>query len=108
MRGKSMSLVVCPGSFDPVTNGHLDIVTRSAAMFDEVVVAVLQNIDKRTRFTVDERVALFTKAAAQHLTMNWQHLRLKWVLQRQFLLMLKLPPCTLKLKIRMLLVVSEQ
>src|SRR5277367_2330292 len=48
--------VVCPGSFDPVTNGHLDIIGRAAGLYDEVVVAVLINITKKSLFTVDERV----------------------------------------------------
>ena len=51
-----MQRVVCPGSFDPVTNGHLDIVSRASGLYDEVVVAVLINITKRSLFTVDERV----------------------------------------------------
>jgi pantetheine-phosphate adenylyltransferase len=50
--------VVCPGSFDPVTNGHLDIVSRAASLHDEVIVAVLINITKKTLFTVDERVEM--------------------------------------------------
>jgi len=48
--------VVCPGSFDPVTNGHLDIVTRAARLYDEVVVAVLRNPNKTPMFSVDERL----------------------------------------------------
>jgi pantetheine-phosphate adenylyltransferase len=48
--------VVCPGSFDPVTNGHLDIVSRASGLYDEVVVAVLINMTKHSLFTVDERV----------------------------------------------------
>lgn len=51
-----MQRVVCPGSFDPVTNGHLDIVSRAARLYDEVVVAVLVNITKSSLFSVDERV----------------------------------------------------
>jgi pantetheine-phosphate adenylyltransferase len=51
--------VVCPGSFDPVTNGHLDIVSRASGLYDEVVVAVLVNITKQTLFTVDERVEMW-------------------------------------------------
>ena len=51
-----MRRVVCPGSFDPVTNGHLDIISRASGLYDEVVVAVLINITKRSLFTVDERV----------------------------------------------------
>jgi pantetheine-phosphate adenylyltransferase len=50
--------VVCPGSFDPVTNGHLDIVSRASGLYDEVIVAVLTNITKQTLFTVDERVEM--------------------------------------------------
>ena len=53
-----MQRVVCPGSFDPVTNGHVDIISRAAGLYDEVVVAVLINITKRSLFTVDERVAM--------------------------------------------------
>jgi pantetheine-phosphate adenylyltransferase len=50
--------VVCPGSFDPVTNGHLDIITRAAGLADEVIVAVLRNPNKVPLFTVDERVEM--------------------------------------------------
>jgi pantetheine-phosphate adenylyltransferase len=50
--------VVYPGSFDPVTNGHLDIVTRASRLADEVVVAVLRNLSKTALFTVDERVEM--------------------------------------------------
>jgi pantetheine-phosphate adenylyltransferase len=53
--------VVCPGSFDPVTNGHLDIVSRASGLYDEVVVGVLINITKQTLFTVDERVEMLTE-----------------------------------------------
>ena len=49
---------VCPGSFDPVTNGHLDVFARAAAVADEVVVAVLVNQRKSGLFTVDERMEL--------------------------------------------------
>ena len=56
-----MARVVCPGSFDPVTNGHLDVISRAAALHDEVVVAVLINITKKSLFTVDERVAMLTE-----------------------------------------------
>jgi pantetheine-phosphate adenylyltransferase len=50
--------VVCPGSFDPVTNGHLDIIGRASGLYDEVFVAVLINITKKSLFTVDERVEM--------------------------------------------------
>lgn len=55
---------ICPGSFDPVTHGHLDIVTRASALFDEVVVAVGRNSAKNYLFTPDERVAMLTDATA--------------------------------------------
>ncbi|MCM3732287.1 pantetheine-phosphate adenylyltransferase [Fictibacillus nanhaiensis] len=49
---------VCPGSFDPVTRGHLDIIKRGANVFDEVIVVVANNQSKDPLFTVDERIAL--------------------------------------------------
>ena len=49
---------VCPGSFDPVTRGHLDIIKRGAKVFDEVIVVVANNQSKDPLFTVDERIAL--------------------------------------------------
>ena len=54
--------VICPGSFDPVTLGHIDIIGRAAAMFDRVIVAVLINSAKKPVFTVDERIRLLEKA----------------------------------------------
>ena len=51
-------MAVCPGSFDPVTNGHLDVFARAASMADEVVVAVLVNHSKASLFTVDERMEM--------------------------------------------------
>jgi len=56
--------VVCPGSFDPVTNGHLDIIERSSRLADEVYVAVLVNRNKSGLFTVDERMAMLTECTA--------------------------------------------
>ncbi|WKD61072.1 Phosphopantetheine adenylyltransferase [Corynebacterium ciconiae DSM 44920] len=53
---------VCPGSFDPVTLGHLDIITRSAASFDEVVVLITHNPHKHGMFTAEERAQLVTEA----------------------------------------------
>jgi pantetheine-phosphate adenylyltransferase len=57
----------CPGSFDPVTNGHLDVLERACLLFDEVVVAVLVNRSKKGLFSVDERIELLTEATA-HLS----------------------------------------
>jgi pantetheine-phosphate adenylyltransferase len=57
-----MAIAVCPGSFDPVTLGHVDVVTRAAALFDEVVVAVAVNPSKQGLFTVEERRELLATA----------------------------------------------
>jgi pantetheine-phosphate adenylyltransferase len=57
---------VCPGSFDPVTNGHLDIIGRASRLYDEVVVAVLINKTKNSLFTVEERVVLLKECTAQY------------------------------------------
>src|SRR5882672_1405142 len=57
-------VAIYPGSFDPPTNGHLDIVERGARLFDRVVVGVGRNLSKKTVFTADERVALMKDACA--------------------------------------------
>ena len=57
-----MRRAIYPGSFDPVTNGHLDVIQRAARIFDEVVVAVAFNEQKQGLFTVDERAAFLTEA----------------------------------------------
>ena len=56
------TIALYPGSFDPVTNGHLDIIKRSSRMFDKVIVAVLVNSAKTPLFTVEERVAMLRDA----------------------------------------------
>lgn len=56
------SKVICPGSFDPVTVGHLDIITRASKMFDHVVVAVMNNVVKAPVFTTEERMELLAEA----------------------------------------------
>ena len=55
---------VCPGSYDPVTMGHVDVISRAAALYDEVVVAVLHNPAKKGTFGVDERITLLDAALA--------------------------------------------
>ncbi len=55
---------LCPGTFDPVTNGHLDVIGRAASMFDDVVVAVLENPSKTPLFALEERIELLEKALA--------------------------------------------
>ena len=52
-----MRKALIPGSFDPITRGHIDVIERTAALFDEVVVAVFDNSEKRTLFTAEQRKA---------------------------------------------------
>lgn len=61
-----MKRVVCPGSFDPITFGHLDIIERASKMFDEVVIAVLVNKTKSTLFTVPERIEMITEVTSKY------------------------------------------
>jgi len=56
---------LCPGTFDPVTNGHLDIVRRASGLFDQVVVAVIENPAKRPMFAVEERVTMLKEAVTE-------------------------------------------
>ena len=62
-------LAIYPGSFDPLTNGHVDIILRGAHLFDRILVAVLVNADKDSFFTSDERVAIINEAV------SYTHLR---------------------------------
>jgi len=57
---------LCPGTFDPVTNGHLDVIGRAAELFGSVVVAVLENPSKTPLFTLGERVELLEEAVREH------------------------------------------
>lgn len=59
-----MKTAICPGSFDPVTLGHLDIINRARKVFDHTIVAVLVNPEKNTMFTVEERIALLRRCTA--------------------------------------------
>ncbi len=65
-----MRRAVCPGSFDPVTHGHLDVIGRAATLFDEVVVGVGINPSKRRLFTPDERLDMLRRACA-----DWSNVR---------------------------------
>ncbi|MGP4017921.1 pantetheine-phosphate adenylyltransferase [Saccharopolyspora sp. 5N708] len=66
-----MRRAVCPGSYDPVTNGHLDIIVRASKLFDEVVVAVLINKNKKTLFSVEERLEML-----REVTAPWPNVRI--------------------------------
>lgn len=55
---------IYPGTFDPITNGHIDIITRAAGMFDQVVLAIAASPSKKPMFSLEERVALATEATA--------------------------------------------
>lgn len=61
-----MRIGVCPGSFDPVTNGHLDIIARASKMFDKVIVVVSRNSSKKSLFTVEERVELLKNTCKKY------------------------------------------
>ena len=61
-----MKSVIYPGSFDPITNGHLDIIERVSLLFDKVYVCVAENINKKTYFTVDERIEMVRDACKNY------------------------------------------
>ncbi|MER7308156.1 pantetheine-phosphate adenylyltransferase [Streptomyces griseoluteus] len=61
-----MRRAVCPGSFDPITNGHLDIIARASRLYDEVFVAVMINTSKKGLFDVDERIGLIREVTAEY------------------------------------------
>ena len=65
-----MRRAVCPGSFDPVTNGHLDVVRRASRLFDEVIVAVGTNVSKSRLFDADERIEMMRQACADLPTVS--------------------------------------
>jgi len=59
-----VKIAIYPGTFDPITNGHLDIINRSSHMFDDVIVAVTENLAKKATFPIEERVAMIREAIA--------------------------------------------
>ncbi|MDQ8202039.1 pantetheine-phosphate adenylyltransferase [Pelagicoccus sp. SDUM812003] len=60
-----MRICIYPGTFDPITNGHLDVLKRACRMFDKVIVAIADNPNKRPFFSVEERLALLNENVAQ-------------------------------------------
>ncbi len=63
-------IAIYPGSFDPVTNGHLDIIRRSGSVFDTVIVAVLQNLEKKPLFSAEERLGIL-----REVTGSWENVK---------------------------------
>ena len=61
-----MRKAVCPGSFDPITFGHLDVIARASGIFDEVIIAVMVNRTKASLFTVDERIAMIKDVVSKY------------------------------------------
>ena len=59
-----MNIAIYPGSFDPVTNGHLDIIERTAEIFDKVIVAILVNSNKTPTFSIEEKIEMLKKSTA--------------------------------------------
>lgn len=66
MTAETPSIAVYAGTFDPITNGHVDILERSLALFDEVIVAIASNIRKQPLFTLDERIQFIKQATADN------------------------------------------
>lgn len=64
--GSPVRRAVCPGSFDPITNGHLDIIARASRLYDEVYVAVMINKSKKGLFEIDERIDLIHRVTAEY------------------------------------------
>jgi pantetheine-phosphate adenylyltransferase len=79
--------VIYPGSFDPLTNGHLDIIERACRIFDEVIVAILINPDKHPMFTVAERIEMLTEVvkprASQIVIETFEGLLVEYARRRQ-------------------------
>ena len=65
-----MKVAVYPGSFDPITNGHMDVLSRAVSIFDKVIVLVAINPDKKSRFSTEERVEMIKEAVKEYHTVE--------------------------------------
>jgi len=65
-----MKIAVYPGSFDPITNGHLDIIERAAKLFDKIVVAVIRNPEKTPSFSLEDRLKMLKRSVARFHNVN--------------------------------------
>jgi pantetheine-phosphate adenylyltransferase len=65
-----MRRAIYPGSFDPITNGHLDVIARASKLFDEVIVAVAYNVEKQPLFTLDERLEMLRVTIGEQTTVR--------------------------------------
>ena len=68
-----MNRAIFPGSFDPITNGHLDIIKRASALFDELYVVILENSEKKSTFSIDERIGFIKHACASYTNVFVKH-----------------------------------
>ncbi len=87
-----MGVAVYPGSFDPVTNGHLDIIDRASKVFDHLIVAVLENPRKNAIFTMDERVEMLNSIVGQYKNVEvdcFQGLLVNYVQKRNASIIIK-------------------
>lgn len=68
-----MAVAICPGTFDPITNGHMDVIARASMIFDAVVVSILVNSDKQALFTTEERMQMLRIACAHLPNVSVEH-----------------------------------
>jgi len=84
--------VVCPGSFDPITFGHLDIIERASKLFDEVVIAVLVNQTKSSLFTVQERIEMIQEVTSRFTNVkvdSWSGLLVDYCVEKEIPVIVK-------------------
>ena len=75
-----MKRAIYPGSFDPVTFGHMDIITRSAQIVDELIVGVLNNSAKNSLFSLEERVSMIKEMTKDMPNVKWHLLMVCWLI----------------------------